>query len=92
MQVTDQRFIINERNYTDLKADFSENRYHETVMISLTDGEDPLPCYKGPLEFNPKLRMLYIIHPRERGRKGRIHFVGIPETVTSHDFVNMLHQ
>lgn len=81
VQVADKRFMIKERNFADLHADFSDDRYHETVMVSLPEGEDPLPCYRGTLEFNPRLRMLYIIHPKERGRKGRVRFVGIPETV-----------
>lgn len=79
VQISDQRFVIDERNYTNFTANISHKLQHNTVMISLPNDREPLPCFNGVLQFNPKMRTLYIVSPKARGRMGRIEIIPILE-------------
>jgi hypothetical protein len=81
VQVGEERLMLSERDFGDVKGRFEHGNRYRTLMISLPEGEDPIPGYSGRLFFNERMRMLYVIFPDPSGRPGQIRFTGIPDAV-----------
>ncbi|TVP76005.1 MAG: hypothetical protein EA353_12830 [Puniceicoccaceae bacterium] len=81
VQLGEERFMIEQRDFKDVRGNFEHGTRYRTVMVSLPNGEDPVPSYSGRVFFNERMRMMYIIFPSEGGQPGQIRFVGIPDAV-----------
>lgn len=81
IQIGEERILLNERDYGDVRGRFEHGNHYKTLMISLPEGEDPLSSYSGRLFFNQRMRMMYIIFPDLDGRPGQVRFTGIPDAV-----------
>lgn len=72
---------IKEQNFTDVKGNFENGSHQKAIMVSLPEGQDPLPVFEGLIQYTENLRMLYVISPKPGGRVGRVNFTAIPQAV-----------
>lgn len=81
VQLGEERFMIEEKDFVDVRGDFKHGTRYRTVMVSLPNGQDPVPSYSGRVFFNERMRMMYVIFPQTDGGPGQIRFLSIPDAV-----------
>ncbi len=81
LKLDDKVYEIKKQNFTDVKGNFEDGTHQQAIMVSLPEGEDPLPVFEGLIQYTENLRMLYIISPKPGGRVGRVSFTAIPQRV-----------
>lgn len=81
VQLGEERFVLTERDFRDVRGRFEHGNYYRTVMVSLLDDADPFIAYSGRIFFSEALRMMYIIFPVPDGNPGQVRFVAIPDAV-----------
>lgn len=81
LKLEDKVYQIKKQNFTDISENFDDNTHQSAIMVSLPEGEDPLPVFEGLIQYSDSRRMLYIISPKSGGRPGRISMTAVPEVV-----------
>lgn len=81
LKMDDKVYRIKQQNFTDVQGNFDDGTHQKAIMVSLPEGEDPLPVFEGLIQYTENLRMLYIISPKLGGRVGRVSFTAIPQAV-----------
>lgn len=81
LKLDEKVYEIKKQNYTDVSGNFDDNTHQQAIMVSLPDGEDPLPVFEGLMHYTDNQRMLYIISPKPGGRVGRVSFTAIPQAI-----------
>lgn len=81
LKLDDKVYEIKKQNFTDVSGKFDDDKEQQAIMVSLPEGEDPLPVFNGLIRYAENQRMLYIISPKSGGRVGRVNFTAIPQRV-----------
>jgi len=81
LKLDDKVYEIKKQNFTDVSGNVEDGTHQQAMMVSLPEGEDPLPVFEGLIQYTENLRMLYIISPKPGGRVGRVNFTAIPQRV-----------
>ena len=81
LKMDDKVYRIKQQNFTDVQGNFDDGTHQKAIMVSLPEGEDPLPVFEGLIQYTENLRMLYVISPKPGGRVGRVNFTAIPQAV-----------
>jgi hypothetical protein len=81
IKIDDDVFRIKERGMTDIDADLEHNKHHQTMMVSIPEGGEPIPIFEGLLRHQKDKRTLYVVTPRGDVANGKVRMVGISDLV-----------
>ena len=78
LQLGETKLAIEAGKYKNLVGVFTNNSYHQALMVSLT--EDGLtPAYANQIYYNERLRVMYLILPTDNTHNGLVKLVGVPD-------------
>ncbi|MGB0372286.1 MAG: hypothetical protein ACPGN3_13215 [Opitutales bacterium] len=83
LKIGESTSVIKSNGFKDIDALVKDKNTLDTVIISMVDQQEPIRAFRGGLRYSPERRFTYIISEKNRGRKGQVNLMGIPERVSA---------